>query len=210
MRYLQKLTLRQTGTFLMLQSVVCMFVFLESMGFSSCEGLLRQGYFSSPLTEIDCFLQIWLISTVFSSGLTSFPSLNETVYKGAPIASLCTLFLLFHIRFSVFHIRVNLHLWKVYSVFSQDLCCRSSLPMYCKVISTTLGNTFTYSLRFLLFLGFVRSEVCLFSFSSLLLSSFQEEKKEVLVLWHCIQTQSPFSPFKITIAWICFSISIIY
>lgn len=161
MIYLQKFTLRQTGTVLMLQSVVYMFVFLKSMGFSSYEGFPRQGYFSPPLTETDYFLQVWLTSMFFSSGLT-FPSLNETMYKGAPTASLCTLLLLFHTRFSVFHIRVNLHLWKVYSVFSQDVCCRSSLPMYCKIISTTLGNTFTYSLRFWLFLGFVRSGVCLF------------------------------------------------
>lgn len=160
MRYLQKFTLRQTGTFLMLQSVVCMFVF-KSMGFSSYEGFLRQGYFSPPLTGIDYFLQIWLLYGFFSPGLTSFLSLTETMSKGAPTASLCTLFLLLHTRFSVFHIRVNLHLWKVYSVFSQDLCCGSSLPMYCKIISTTLGNTFTYSLRFWLFLGFVRSGVCL-------------------------------------------------
>ena len=65
MRYLQKFTLRQTGTFLMLQSVVYMFVFLKSMGFSSYEVFLRQGYFSPPLTEIDYFLQIWLIAMVF-------------------------------------------------------------------------------------------------------------------------------------------------
>lgn len=182
MRYLQKFTLRQTGTFLMLQSIVHMFVFLESVGFSSYEGFLRQGYFSPTLTKIDCFLQIWLISMVFFFWPHFFSFFKWTMYKGAPTASLCTLFLLFHTRFSVFHIRVNLRLWKVYSVFSQNLCCRSSLPMYCKVISTTLDNIFTYSLRFWLFLGFVRSEVCLFSFSSLLLSSFQEEKKEVLVL----------------------------
>ena len=58
MRYLQKFTLRQTGTVLMLQSVVYMFVFLKSMGFSSYEGFPRQGYFSPPLTETDYFLQV--------------------------------------------------------------------------------------------------------------------------------------------------------
>ena len=82
MRYLQKFTLRQTGTFLMLQSVVCMFVFLKSMGFSSYEGFLRQGYFSPPLTGIDYFLQIWLISMVFFSWPHFFSVFNWNYVQG--------------------------------------------------------------------------------------------------------------------------------
>lgn len=89
-----------TGTFLMLQSFVCKFVFLESMWFSSYEVFPKQSYSSSPLAEKDYFLQMRLVSMIMSLLALLFLFLGIKPGTRVPLpASISTLFLLLHIRY---------------------------------------------------------------------------------------------------------------